>query len=197
MKVDAQLTYEVLDSLEQLYEDFSRLLLRQFLLHDNTVEQLSFRGELQHNIDTIFFIKCVPQAEHIWVADGLQYTNLLLEPICLRFTAISLSPLESFHCILHSSGPLDTEVYGCKMAFAKLLEDTILLSKCTAISASGIVEQEPCLVKDGYLIGTFELTALVPANDGSIDERTIAGKIFHHCDCFSILVLAENQAMSV
>ena len=83
------------------------------------------------------------------------------------------------------------------MTFAKLLQNTELLSKRTGISIAWVLEHEPRFVKDGYFISIFEFTTLISPYDGLIDESAIAREIFHDCHGLPILVLAKDEAMPV
>jgi hypothetical protein len=83
------------------------------------------------------------------------------------------------------------------MAFPKLLQDPVLLTESIAVPILRVVEHEPCLIEDGYLVCVFELTTLVPSNDGLIDKGPVARKILNESYGLPVLVLIEYQAMSI
>ena len=76
-------TNQILNSLEQLDEQFTRLVLAQLLLHHDKVEQLTLCGELENEVNAVAFIECVLQAQYVGVAHAHQNSNLLLQALCL------------------------------------------------------------------------------------------------------------------
>jgi hypothetical protein len=76
-------TYQVLDSLEQLYKDLARFRLSQLLLHDYPVEQLALGRQLQDEVDAIILVECVLQTEQSGVTNAHEDCNFLLEAIDL------------------------------------------------------------------------------------------------------------------
>lgn len=71
-------THQILDTLKQLSEEFSSLILTELLLHNDEIEQLSFRGKLQHEVNGLPLVECILQAQDIRVTDAHEDSNFLL-----------------------------------------------------------------------------------------------------------------------
>lgn len=72
------ITYQVLESMEQLTKHFSGLVFGQLLVGDYAVEQFAFRRKLQHKIDGITFVKSIFQTKNIGMTDAHEHSDLLL-----------------------------------------------------------------------------------------------------------------------
>lgn len=83
------------------------------------------------------------------------------------------------------------------MPLAKLLKYSILLPERVTIPILRIVEYKSSLVKDGYLVCVFELSALVPSNNSLIDKRAITREILHNRDSLSIFAFVEYETMTI
>ena len=72
------MTYQILDALEQLDKQLSRLIFAKLLLHHYIVEELSLRSKFEDKVDAVAFVKRILEAEDIGMADPHQDANLLL-----------------------------------------------------------------------------------------------------------------------
>jgi hypothetical protein len=80
---EQEMTYQILDALEQLNKQFPALGLGEFLLHDDEVEEFSFWGELKNEIDGLVFMEGILQAQDVGVTDTHEHGNLLLQTFVL------------------------------------------------------------------------------------------------------------------
>lgn len=58
-QVEGRSTYEVFDTLKQLYEDPSSLFFCQLLLHNDAVEQFSFGRKLKYQVNAVFLVESI------------------------------------------------------------------------------------------------------------------------------------------
>lgn len=168
-------SYQVFEPLEKLTENMTRLLLRKLLFADNEVEKFALGSKLQHKIHSVSFIKSIFQTQQIWMVHSHQQADFLLQRVRLRLLGVTRAFLEHFHCILSPGGPLNTEVDSCKMTFAQLSKDAVLLSKAIGVSGLGLPKDKPRLVQDCDLVAILELTVFIPSNNCIIDKRPVAG----------------------
>lgn len=111
-------THQVLDPLEQLNEDLSGVALRHLLLHNDPVEQLTLRGQLQYEVHTVRLVESALQAEHIRMADTHQHSNLLLQALHLAALARTTALLELLHREPAPGAPLCCKIHRGEVAFA-------------------------------------------------------------------------------
>jgi hypothetical protein len=83
------------------------------------------------------------------------------------------------------------------VALAQLFLDSVLLPEAVRIMVRGVSEYETRLVEDRDHIAILEFPPLVPAYDGIVDERAVAGDIFKHGNDVAVFVLGEKQTVSV
>ncbi len=188
--------YQIFDALEQLHKDLARLLLGQFLLHDDVVEQFPFRRQLQHDVDAVIFIETIFEAQHVRMADRLQHADLLLQ----SFRPGSIVPralLEFLDGELHAGASFHAEMDRGKMPFAELMENAVLLPKRIPLPVAWVVEHEASLIQHGNLIRMVEFAALVSSHDGLVDKGAIGRQIFQDGDALPVLVLVEDDAMTI
>ncbi len=189
--------YQVLDAVEQLSEQLPALGLGQLLLHDNEIEELAFWSQLKHKVNRVPLVERVLQAKDVGMAYAHENGDFLLETIRLGSIFHPGGSGEDLDCVPLAGGLLYAEEYLGKMAFAKLLEQGVLLGKGTCRPASRVPEDEASLVQDSNLILLLELSPLVSANDGFVNESPVAREVLEHGDRVLTLVLCEEQTMAI
>jgi hypothetical protein len=89
MKTGARMHHQILNALKKLNEDLACLVLCQFVLHYNPVEEFTLSRKLKNKIDPVFLVKGIFEAKHLRVAHSHKDGDLLLQSVGLD---VSFSP---------------------------------------------------------------------------------------------------------
>ncbi len=192
-----EMAHEILHALEQLDEDLARLGLRQLLLHYDPIEQFALGCQFEHQVYAIHLVKCVLQAQHVWMTDTHQHGNLLLQTFHFTPLAGSTPLLELLHRERCAVRFACREVDGREVTLAQLAFDPVLLQEAVRISVPRVPEDEARLIQHRDLVAIIQLAPLVSAHNSVIDVRAVPAQILQHRSGVAVLVLVEEQAVSV
>lgn len=131
------------------------------------------------------------------MAHGHEDRDLLLQALNPALLARPMPLLELLHRIPRTRALLHTEIDACKVAFAKLLLNTVVLLEAIRSSRSWVSEDEAGLVENGNLIAVAQLSSLVTSNDSIVDECPIRGEIFEDADAVAAAGFTEDEAVSI
>ena len=107
------------------------------------------------------------------------------------------SLFELLYSIASTAALFGAQVDCRKVAFAQRSLDLVLLTETIGVAYAGISEDEAGLVQNGQLIAIMKIASLVSAHDNIVDISAVARKIFNDSNLVTILVLTEQETMTV
>lgn len=188
---------QVFDPLEQLGKQLPCLILAQLLLHDNVVEKLALRRELEHQVYAVALAERILQTQHVGVAHTHEHTNLLLQTFRLRLILHAWVFCENLDGISLAGCLLHTEVHLCKVTLAKFLQESVLLEESTGLPAVRISENKACLAMDGNLIAVLQFAPLVATYECLVDKCSVLGQILYDGGRIGTLIFSEDEAVTI
>lgn len=75
------LVVAVIEGMQDLFENLGRVFLREELVLDDAIKQLTASANLSDEVHVFIVIEVLVQLEHVWMIKLLQNEDLLLEPV--------------------------------------------------------------------------------------------------------------------
>ena len=131
------------------------------------------------------------------MADRLEHPDFLLQAIRSAFLVVTRSFFKPLDGILDASATLDTEVDGSEMAFAELMEDSILLPESVTLTIAAVVKEAARFIEYRYSISILQFSSLVASDDSVINEGPVARQILENGYRLTIFILVEDDAVTI
>jgi len=121
----------------------------------------------------------------------------LLQPIRSAFLDVTRSLFKPLDGILDACATFDAEVDGSEMAFAELVENSVLLPESVALTIAAVVKEAAGFIEYRYSISILQFSLLIASDDSVIDEGPVARQILENRYGLTILILVKDDAVAV